>query len=95
MLFILNQVYRLYLLCELNVAGSTAYRAHFGGGRRPAWRFDALDYRKIKHGNAGPLGTYDILSVLPDKSVKVAICLGGVRNFAWQQFPRNCCYTIL
>ncbi len=29
--------------------------------------FDALDYRKIKHGNAGPLGTYDIFSVLPDK----------------------------
>ncbi len=21
----------------------------------------------------------------------LAICLGGVRNFAWQQFPGNCC----
>ena len=29
--------------------------------------FDALDYRKIRQGNAGKLGTYDILSVLPDK----------------------------
>ncbi len=29
--------------------------------------FYALDYRKIKQGNAGPLGTYAILSVLPDK----------------------------
>ena len=29
--------------------------------------FDALDYRKIKHGDAGKLGKYDILSVLPDK----------------------------
>jgi hypothetical protein len=29
--------------------------------------FNALDYRKVKHGNAGQLGTYPILSVLPDK----------------------------
>ena len=29
--------------------------------------FDALDYRKTKHGDAGKLGKYDILSVLPDK----------------------------
>jgi hypothetical protein len=36
-----------------------------GGGQLGG--FDALDYRKIKHGNAGPLGTYPILSVLPDK----------------------------
>jgi hypothetical protein len=36
-----------------------------GGGQHGG--FDALDYRKIKHGNAGLLGTYDILSVLPDK----------------------------
>ncbi len=28
-------------------------------------------------------------------SVMLAICLGGVRNFAWQQFSRNCCHTIL
>jgi hypothetical protein len=28
-------------------------------------------------------------------AVKVAICLGGVRNFARQQFPRNSCHTIL
>jgi hypothetical protein len=23
-----------------------------------------------------------------------AICLGGDRKYAWQQFPRNCCHTI-
>ncbi len=27
--------------------------------------------------------------------VTLAICRGYVRNFAWQQFPRNCCHTIL
>jgi hypothetical protein len=36
-----------------------------GGGQEGG--FDALDYRKIKNGNAGKLGKYDILSVLPDK----------------------------
>ncbi len=29
--------------------------------------FDALDYRKIKHGDAGKLGNHPIRSVLPDK----------------------------
>ena len=29
--------------------------------------FDALDYHKSRQVNAGKLGTYDILSVLPDK----------------------------
>ena len=36
-----------------------------GGGQHGG--FDALDYRKIRQGNAGNLGTYEILSVLPDK----------------------------
>ena len=36
-----------------------------GGGQHGG--LDALDYRKIKHGNAGLLGTYPILSVLPAK----------------------------
>ncbi len=36
-----------------------------GGGQHGS--YDALDYSKIKHGNAGPLGTYPILSVLPAK----------------------------
>ncbi len=36
-----------------------------GGGQHGC--FNAFDYSKIKHGNAGPLGTYPILSVLPDK----------------------------
>ena len=36
-----------------------------GGGQHGG--LDALEYRKIKQGNAGKLGTYDILSVLPDK----------------------------
>ena len=29
--------------------------------------YDALDYRKIRNGDAGRLGAYGILSVLPDK----------------------------
>ena len=36
-----------------------------GGGQEGG--FDALDYRKNKNCNAGKLGKYDILSVLPDK----------------------------
>ena len=36
-----------------------------GGGQQEG--FDALDYRKIKHGDSGMLGKYDIFSVLPDK----------------------------
>ncbi len=36
-----------------------------GGGQHGG--FDAFDYRKIKHGDAGKLGNYSILSVLPDK----------------------------
>ncbi len=36
-----------------------------GGGQHGG--FDALDYRKIHQGNAGKLGIYPILSVLPDK----------------------------
>jgi hypothetical protein len=36
-----------------------------GGGQHGG--FDALDYRKIKHGDAEKLGNYSILSVLPDK----------------------------
>jgi hypothetical protein len=36
-----------------------------GGGHHGG--FDALDYRKIKHGDAGKLGNYSIPSMLPDK----------------------------
>jgi hypothetical protein len=36
-----------------------------GGGQNVG--FDALDYRKIKLGDAGKLGNYPILAVLPDK----------------------------
>ncbi len=36
-----------------------------GGGQHGG--FDALNYRKSKQENAGPLGTYATLSVLPDK----------------------------
>ncbi len=36
-----------------------------GGGLQEG--FNALDYRKIKHGDASKLGNYHILSVLPDK----------------------------
>ncbi len=45
------------------IVGTLAYCAQFG----KHCGFDALDYCKIKHGNAGPSGTYPILSVLPDK----------------------------
>jgi hypothetical protein len=36
-----------------------------GGGQHG--ELDALDYRKSKHRDAGKLGKYDILSVLPNK----------------------------
>jgi hypothetical protein len=36
-----------------------------GGGQHGG--YDALDYRRIKHGDAGKLGNYPILSYLPDK----------------------------
>ena len=39
-----------------------------GGGQHGG--FNALDYRKIWHGSAGRLGTYEILSVLPDKFMR-------------------------
>jgi hypothetical protein len=34
------------------------------GGRGQNGGFDALDYRKIKQGNAGPWGTYAILCAI-------------------------------
>ena len=37
-----------------------------GGGEQQGG-YAALDYRKIHQGNAGKLGNYPILSVLPDK----------------------------
>ncbi len=48
-----------------------------GGGKHGG--FDALDYRKIKQGNAGPLGTYNILSVLPDKFARFLFEFHSVR----------------
>ncbi len=48
-----------------------------GGGQHGG--FDAVDYRKIKQGNAGPLGTYDILSVLPDKLARFLFEYHSVR----------------
>ena len=36
-----------------------------GGGQHDG--YDALDYRKIKQGSAGPLRNYPILSMLRDK----------------------------
>ncbi len=44
-----------------------SYHAHFGWRRRTAWGYNALDYRRIKHGDAGKLGIYPILSYLPDE----------------------------
>ena len=67
--------------CELRGVGGTASRAAdcatdvqdlcFGWRRGPARGFDALDYRKIKHCDAGKLGDYSILSVLPDKFARL------------------------
>ncbi len=37
-----------------------------GGGRQHRG-YNALDYRRIKHGDAGKLGNYPILSYLADK----------------------------
>jgi hypothetical protein len=37
------------------------------GGGRQLGGYATLDYRKIHQGNAGKLGNYPILSVLPDK----------------------------
>ena len=48
-----------------------------GGGQYGG--FDALDYRKIKHGDAGPLGIYPILSVLPDKFARFLFEFQAVR----------------
>ena len=48
-----------------------------GGGQYGG--FDALDYRKIKHGDAGPLGIYPILSVLPDKFARFLFEFHSVR----------------
>ena len=48
-----------------------------GGGQHGG--FDALDYRKIKQGNAGPLGTYAILFVLPDKFARFLFECHSVR----------------
>jgi hypothetical protein len=42
-----------------------------GGSGDQHGGFDALDYRKIKHGDAGKLGDYPIFSVLPDKFARV------------------------
>ena len=51
-----------------------------GGGQEGG--FDALDYRKIKHGDAGKLGKYDIFSVLPDK---IARFLYGFHDFLFSR----------
>ena len=48
-----------------------------GGGQHGG--FDALDYRKIRQGDAGPLGRYPILSVLPDKFARFLIEYHAVR----------------
>ena len=48
-----------------------------GGGQLGG--FDALDYRKIKQGDAGPLGIYHIPSVLPDKFARFLFEFHSVR----------------
>ena len=48
-----------------------------GGGQHGG--YDALDYRKIRHGDAGRLGKYEILSVLPDKFARFLFEFHGHR----------------
>jgi hypothetical protein len=48
-----------------------------GGGQMGG--FDALDYRRIKQGDAGKLGNYPILSVLPDKFARFLFEFHGFR----------------
>jgi hypothetical protein len=42
-----------------------------GGGQHHDGEFDALDFRKIKHGDAGKLGHYVFPSVMRDKFARV------------------------
>ena len=48
-----------------------------GGGQLGG--FDALDYRKIKQGDAGPFSIYPILFVLPDKFARFLFEYHAVR----------------
>ena len=48
-----------------------------GGGKHGG--YDALDYRKIKHGDAGHLENYPILAVLPDTFAKFLFEFHGFR----------------
>ncbi len=57
---------------------------------------DAEDISKLQQRWEGPF----TVTACPSPNAytlagTLAICLGGVRNYAWQQFPRNCCHTIL
>lgn len=58
----------LLLMLHFVYSGTIVHTLVGGGGQHGG--FDALDYRKIKHGDAGKLGKYDILSVLPDKMAR-------------------------
>jgi hypothetical protein len=60
-------IYSFCVLFRCGGGGATYVGANLVGGGGQHGKFDALDYRKIKHGDAGKLGKYDILSVLPDK----------------------------
>jgi hypothetical protein len=48
-----------------------------GGGQHGG--YDTLDYQKIRHGEAGRLGAYEILSVLPDKFARFLFEFHGHR----------------
>ncbi len=52
-----------------------------GGGQHGG--YDALDYRKIKQGNAGQFGTYPIISVLPDKFASFGLSFTLVDLNVW------------
>jgi hypothetical protein len=59
--------YEHYTYYVFPFVGETSYSAHIVGGGGQHGGFDALDDRKIEHGDAGKSGNYSILSVLPDK----------------------------
>ncbi len=71
---LLFQLLRLLLLLSLlfYFLQLIVFRVHTlvgGGGLHEG--FDALDYRKIKHGDASKSANYHILSVLPNKFARV------------------------
>ena len=67
----------VWLTCIIQVLRHIVHTLVGGEGQHGG--FDALDYRKIRQGDAGPLGIYPILSVLPDKFARFLFEFHSVR----------------